>query len=189
MMFSINKKSNCDNSRKLLCFGMQMLRCCCTKCGLFAPLCGGGEQSVLKDVFWLVWLAFIKSKVSHSGMFVLKAWNKHKQSSMKSVLLLFFFFSFFLSVVFLWTQRKQDAKIQTETVTVSIYRAYTISGNGTRIPLSVYFKVFVLLFPAVGQTVFSEHSLRCCLHVFAAREKLVLEQTGFFSGLICPIAL
>jgi len=71
MMLGINKNHNYDSTRKLLCFGIQMLRCCCTE--WFFPLCGGGEQSVLKDVFWLVWLKFIKSKVSHSGMFVLKA--------------------------------------------------------------------------------------------------------------------
>lgn len=71
MMLNINKKSNYDSNRKLLCFGMRMLRCCCTE--RFFPLCGSEEQPVLKDVFWFVWLEFIKSKISHSGMLVLKA--------------------------------------------------------------------------------------------------------------------
>lgn len=103
----------------------------------FFPLCGGGEQSVLKDVFWLVWLEFIKSKVSHSGMFVLKAWNKHKQSSMKSVLLLFFFY--FPPTSFLMNTRK--ARCQGSNCEIAkVSRAFTINGSGTRIPLSVYLK-------------------------------------------------
>lgn len=83
---------------------------------LFFPPCGGGEQAVLKDVLWLAWLQFIKSKVSCSGMFALKAWNKRKQNSVRSVVLPLFFFS----TGSFWTQRKHDAKVQSVGVMKSV---------------------------------------------------------------------
>lgn len=85
-------------------------------CCYFFPPCGGGEQAVLKDVLWLAWLQFIKSKVSCSGMFALKAWNKRKQNSVRSVVLPLFFFS----TGSFWTQRKHDVKVQSVGVMKSV---------------------------------------------------------------------
>lgn len=140
-MFSVNG-SNYNSDRKSLCFRMQMLRYCCTVV-IFSPPCGSGEQAVLKDVLWLAWLQFIKSKVSRSGLFVLKAWNEHKQNSVKSELLALFFFSHQLS--YEHTSRCQ-----------SCWSQWSVPHWRQRHRRSIWhwYKILVLLLPAVGWTGF-----------------------------------